>query len=122
MHRVFVYGTLRNSGANNMFMSDSVYLGEHKTTAEYAMVDLGFCPGVVGQGDSVITGEVYAVDDEALASLDMLEGHPVIYCRELISTCWGDAWMYLYQQSNTLDRKIVSGDWMQYLKGTEPCY
>lgn len=100
---VFVYGTLMSGEYNNTLMSGSTMLGTYTTPPEYTMVDLGSFPGVVKGGTTAITGEVWEVED--LTILDSLEGHPDFYCREIIDTDFGQAWMYIWQG------KIHTGYW-----------
>jgi len=111
-HLVFVYGTLREGQANAHFLADAQYLGGHQTPAQYALYDLGTYPAVV-EGHQSISGEVYLVNEATLRALDELEDVPVEYRRELISTPFGEAWIYLYQDSSQLDVMISSGDWCQ---------
>ncbi|QIA62355.1 gamma-glutamylcyclotransferase [Vibrio astriarenae] len=111
-HLVFVYGTLRKGESNHHFIEQSEYLGMCETLPEYALYDLGAYPAVV-PGRSSIQGEVYWVDDEVLAKLDLLEDVPVEYRRETMMTPFGLAWIYLYQQPAELDVEIASGDWFQ---------
>ncbi|WP_428774954.1 gamma-glutamylcyclotransferase family protein [Vibrio sp.] len=111
-HLVFVYGTLRQGESNHHYMQSAQLLGLHETQPEYALYDLGPYPAVI-EGHHAIQGEVYLVDSETLAELDKLEDVPVEYRRELIDTPYGQAWIYLYQDSAHLDSLIASGDWCQ---------
>ncbi|MBF9001707.1 MULTISPECIES: gamma-glutamylcyclotransferase family protein [Vibrio] len=111
-HLVFVYGTLRQGECNHSYLVNSQLLGHFETKAEFALYDLGPYPGLV-EGHHTIRGEVYMVDDATLAKLDELEDVPVEYRRELIATTFGDAWIYIYQDSDHLDTLIESGDWCQ---------
>jgi gamma-glutamylcyclotransferase (GGCT)/AIG2-like uncharacterized protein YtfP len=46
------------------------------------MWDLGAMPAAVASEDeNLIRGELYAVDDDTLAALDMLEGQPFLFRR-----------------------------------------
>lgn len=111
-HLVFVYGTLREGQSNAHYLAKAQYLGGHQTPAQYALYDLGAYPAVV-EGHQSISGEVYLVSEATLSALDELEDVPVEYRRELISTQFGEAWIYLYQDSSKLDVLISSGDWCQ---------
>ncbi|MDF5451685.1 gamma-glutamylcyclotransferase, partial [Vibrio parahaemolyticus] len=53
------------------------------------------------------------IDDETLSELDKLEDVPVEYRRESIVTPFGQAWIYLYQDTEQLTEEIASGDWCQ---------
>lgn len=84
-HIVFVYGTLKRGGSNHRFLAGQVFLGTALTRAGATLYSLGEYPGLVhdpadGEG---VTGELWAVDDEALAGLDELEGVAEgLYARE----------------------------------------
>lgn len=101
-HTIFVYGTLKKDWGNHRIIEDQQYLGCAETShPNFQMYSLGGFPGVVA-GDKQITGELYSVDDEALARCDRLEGHPSFYKREQISVSplEGEnvvAWIYIYQ-------------------------
>lgn len=112
--RVFVYGTLKQGGALHNAITHCNLLGDHTTEPKYTMYDLGWYPGVVGNGHTAITGEVYEIDDRMLASLDRVEGFPRLYSRELIQTPYGEAWIYLYNHGIGTDnqrREIPAGVW-----------
>lgn len=104
---------LRNSGAE--------YVSRDETTStRFKMQDLGPFPGVVEKSSgtgTTIKGELYRVDDQTLARLDMLEGVPTLYQRQRIRLQSGKlAYMYLYQRgcsswSNRQTAEISSGDW-----------
>ncbi|CAM4295237.1 gamma-glutamylcyclotransferase [Vibrio agarivorans] len=111
-HLVFVYGTLRKGESNHHYLEQCDCLGTCETLPEYTLFDLGAYPAVIA-GHSSILGEVYWVNDDTLAQLDRLEDVPVEYRRETISTPFGLAWIYLYQQPAELDVEIASGDWFQ---------
>jgi gamma-glutamylcyclotransferase (GGCT)/AIG2-like uncharacterized protein YtfP len=109
--QVFVYGTLRKSQVNHHLLEHAIYLGVFKTETNYKMFHLGGYPGVVKGGNSSIEGEVYRIDALTMSHLDRLEGYPVYYTRELISTPWGKAWIYLYRGSLKGRRRLQSGVW-----------
>ncbi|CAM2961844.1 gamma-glutamylcyclotransferase [Vibrio mytili] len=111
-HLVFVYGTLRQGEYNHHYLSSAEFLGLHESDAAYALYDLGPYPGV-SAGQRAIQGEVYLIDDDTLAALDKLEDVPVEYRRETITTPFGQAWIYLYQDTEHLTEEIASGDWCQ---------
>jgi gamma-glutamylcyclotransferase (GGCT)/AIG2-like uncharacterized protein YtfP len=73
--RIFVYGTLKRGLSNHRCLAGQRFLGEARTTPEYRLVNCGGYPGmfaVEGEGVSV-RGEVWEVDDECRARLDVLE-------------------------------------------------
>jgi len=109
-HLVFVYGTLRRGQGNyKRLLTSSEWLGEHVVSG-WDMYDLGAFPAVVrGHGD--VTGDVFRVTPDTFARLDMLEGYPRFYDRELIETPAGAAWVYCHNDIPS-NRPIPSGDWV----------
>lgn len=99
MTRVFVYGTLKRGHGNHLLLCASRFLGKCHTPPAYSLHDLGFFPGLVRDGHMPIPGEVFEVDHDTLAALDVLEGYPRFYDRELIDTPYGAAWVYVYMGS-----------------------
>ena len=103
LHRVFAYGTLKNG----FYFHDeylggdkSVFGGPARTTNEYTLYVDGMPHMVREAGEHGVKGELYEVDDDVLAKLDSLEGHPVVYKREIIEVLdeTGNktlAWSYL---------------------------
>ncbi len=111
-HLVFVYGTLRQGEYNHHYLSTAQFLGLHESDAQYTLYDLGPYPGV-SDGQQSVQGEVYLIDDDTLAALDKLEDVPVEYRRESINTPFGQAWIYIYQDTEKLTEEVGSGDWCQ---------
>jgi gamma-glutamylcyclotransferase (GGCT)/AIG2-like uncharacterized protein YtfP len=113
IHRVFVYGTLKRGHGNwQRFMQDAVFLGKAESVDKaYKMFGHGI-PFLIRIGLKKkqvrhAVGELYEVDDETLAALDQLEGHPRYYCREeqlFVIPSEGEgaiptlAWVYLSQR------------------------
>lgn len=84
-HRVFVYGTLLSGCHNNRLLNTAKLLEERvKTPGNLTMINLGGYPGIIEGGNTVVKGELYAVDDATLERLDRLEGHPQYYQRKPI--------------------------------------
>jgi gamma-glutamylcyclotransferase (GGCT)/AIG2-like uncharacterized protein YtfP len=110
---VFVYGTLRRGEVNDHLLGEAYFRGHHTTEPLYKMVSLGSYPGVVKHGRTRIQGEVYEVDALTMSALDRLEGYPTAYTRELITTPWGRAWIYLYRGSLKDREPINSGVWRE---------
>lgn len=109
MHKVFVYGSLKEGFHNAKRLGDSEFVGRGVTVdSAFEMIDLDYYPGVVRTADEpvAIHGEVYSVTDDVLADLDYLEQHPGYYRREPVEiTGHGPCWMYLL---NT-DRHEIDG-------------
>ena len=107
---VFVYGSLRRGQSHHPLLRHAKYLGEHKTEPYYTMFSLGAFPAVVVGGHSVITGEVFAIDQAMLSRLDEFEDCPAEYFRRRIVTPFGKAWVYVYRYAPKA-AVIPTGDW-----------
>jgi gamma-glutamylcyclotransferase (GGCT)/AIG2-like uncharacterized protein YtfP len=116
MHRIFVYGTLRQGGSNARLLADSEFLGRAITVEPYRLYDFGHYPAIIRGGQSFIYGEVYEVDGRTLRLVDRLEEHPDYYQRtEVEVQPFGTVWTYVFEESNAIPsdaRLIASGDWM----------
>ena len=101
MTLVFVYGTLKRGHGNHRLLEASRFVGEAvSASACYAMHDCSFPILVDEPLGGRVMGELYAVDRRTLRSLDMLEGHPQMYCRRrrkfvTAAGCTYEAWVYL---------------------------
>jgi gamma-glutamylaminecyclotransferase len=75
MTRVFVYGTLKRGGSNHDWLRGQRFIAEVRTQPRFRLFDLGGYPGMVEdlQNGLAVEGEVWEVDDAALAGLDELE-------------------------------------------------
>ncbi len=73
---IFVYGTLKRGGDNHHWIERQQFIDVARSLPRYRIYDLGGYPGLVhaaeGQGLAV-EGEVWEVDPEGLAKLDVLE-------------------------------------------------
>jgi gamma-glutamylcyclotransferase (GGCT)/AIG2-like uncharacterized protein YtfP len=105
--RVFVYGTLkRGKYFHPAYLHDkSDFIGTGVASSDYAMYIDGL-PHMVRETnhDFPVKGELFLVDQVTLDELDALEGHPLVYKRELIDVYdeSGErvlAWAYLRQMS-----------------------
>ncbi|MBU9713431.1 gamma-glutamylcyclotransferase family protein [Evansella tamaricis] len=127
LHHVFVYGTLRKGEVNHHFLTSANLLSDEAwTTGTLYDTGLGY-PALLEKGTDHIYGEIYEVDDEVLASLDVLEGYEVdgsenLYERKKIllnnDNEHTEAFTYYIspQNENMLLTKIESGDWKQHNK------
>ncbi len=106
---VFVYGTMCRQGRNAERLRERVdayaryvsitstkgnafHLRSRKTEHGY------LAPVAKMGGELSIAGELWEVRHNVLLELDMFEGHPTVYRREMIPmSCDRDAWMYLYK-------------------------
>jgi len=113
-HNIFVYGTLRSRGGNNGLLRESEFISNAVTEKEYALYVEGIPYVSKDEKVSRITGEVWSVDDNTLQRIDLLEGHPSWYVRELISVMLPNldivkAWIYF--NPNYRGRLTESGDY-----------
>jgi len=118
--KVFVYGTLRAGQANHYLLRQATLLGACQLASGYQLYDLGAYPAAKKSdaGNVPLVGEVYRVDDETLAALDLLEEYPREYTRERVETHYGLAWIYLYCLSTAHLPLIPNGDWCQRILRT----
>ena len=101
---VFVYGSLMRRGEYHHLMQQSKgrFMGEARLTKPYPL-EFNDYPCLIDRpGDGVIVpGELYLLPDEqSLAILDELEGHPDEYRRRPEPVLLGgetlNAWVYFY--------------------------
>lgn len=107
---VAVYGTLKRGRGNNRLLSTSSFIGEDELHG-FTMYSAGGFP-VIYRSEELsksILVEVWEVDEETLTGdLDRLEGHPSWYCRELVPTKYGEAWIYIMRsQSYARDNNLI---------------
>nr|WP_086921376.1 gamma-glutamylcyclotransferase family protein [Variovorax sp. JS1663] len=70
---VFVYGTLRRGGRNDIARFDPPPRFVAEASIRGTLYDLGSYPGAVLGGDGMLAGEVYAIAPALEARLDLLE-------------------------------------------------
>lgn len=104
--RVFVYGSLKMDHGNHPLLArgeNTRFLGRDSVTGPYGMINMGGFPGAYFNTEgtrNTIYGELYSVDAETFASLDMLEGHPRFYFRQKVRTENDiNAWMYFLSEN-----------------------
>lgn len=117
MHYVFVYGSLLSGFGNHHVIASGGLVGPARTTNNsWRMLDLGSFPALVhdADGDGVV-GELYLVDDDTLAALDRLEGHPNFYRREQTGVLVGStgyiAWVYVLVSARPGSHVVPGNDW-----------
>lgn len=73
---LFVYGTLKRGCSNHREMAGQTFVAEARTLPGYRLFDVGGYPGLVAwPADTAgVTGEIWRVDEGALARLDTFEG------------------------------------------------
>lgn len=118
--RVFVYGTLRSGGRNDIARYRPVPTFEGRAAIAGTLYDLGAYPGARLGGDGRIHGEVYTITAEVEAELDLLEeveddGSGEYRKRELqVSSQDGSWWCLVYeiQADRVRDATVIpGGDW-----------
>ncbi|MDI1449798.1 gamma-glutamylcyclotransferase family protein [Polyangium sp. 6x1] len=88
-------------------------LGPATTVAGYDLVDLGATGALVPGGMVAVVGELYALEPQALAALDVFRGHPVLNQRVSIRLADGrEAQAYTVAPDQSAGRRrVLSGDW-----------
>ena len=118
--RIFVYGSLKTDLPNNILLqkADAVRVGLDSIVGEYKMLDFGAFPALI-YGDKgtplEVKGEVWAGDEDMLASIDMLENHPVFFSRSKTVTEGGlRVWVYMLKEEweNEAEDYIEDGLWI----------
>lgn len=116
MRFVFVYGTLRPGQRNHHFMATATHRGAYVTPACFTLLDTGPYPAALDDGTTALTGDVFEVDDETFAALDVLEDYPVHYTRREIDTAHGRAWIYLWIAARDPAWPVIAhGDWCRHV-------
>jgi gamma-glutamylaminecyclotransferase len=112
-HLIFTYGTLMRDEINHRLLTTARFVAEAQTEPCFELFDLGHFPAMSAGGQTVVRGEVYAVDDQTLVRLDRLEGHPEFYQRTPIRLADGqEVQTYLMGDARMRCRPaIASGDW-----------
>jgi gamma-glutamylcyclotransferase (GGCT)/AIG2-like uncharacterized protein YtfP len=120
-HLVFVYGSLRRGGVGAMSIRfpNSKFIANAQVNG--SLYDLGAYPGLLlDESKSLVTGEVYEVDDEILNQLDEFESSSD-YLRRQVNVDIGNditkSWIYVPEHSSEFNSErtlIKSGDWMEH--------
>lgn len=100
--RVAVYGTLKEGRGNHrcMISAGGTKLGVDTVPATLYKY-CGAFPAVSLEPRQQVVVEVYDVEDMCI--LDGLEGYPNFYNRSVISTKYGDAWIYHMKDEDLRD-------------------
>lgn len=122
MTKIFAYGTLLAGQPNHRVLRGSRCLGPARTPPRFTLLDLGPFPGLVADGKHVVHGEIYEVDDDVLAALDRLEGHPSFYTRRsIVLAGWQRAETYFFRARPTDRRTVIeAGCWRSWNVSREP--
>jgi gamma-glutamylcyclotransferase (GGCT)/AIG2-like uncharacterized protein YtfP len=104
---VGVYGSLKKGFYNHCVMVDAgATFVEHREITGYRLYSLGAFPALL-EGEGRVHLEVYEVEN--IEPLDILEGHPTFYKREMIN----GVWVYIYQDTVDEASYIRSGVWSE---------
>ncbi|SDZ42360.1 Uncharacterized conserved protein YtfP, gamma-glutamylcyclotransferase (GGCT)/AIG2-like family [Variovorax sp. YR266] len=123
MPHVFVYGTLRRGGRNDIarYRPAPVWVGEASISG--TLYDLGAYPGVVLGGVGRVKGEVYVVEPAVEAALDVLEevadDDSGEYIKRQVRVDVGGQWLdcliYEIHPARIVGRRVIeSGDWIAH--------
>ena len=116
---MFVYGRMKQGGADHSVLSESRFLGQAQTAPKYDLVDLGGLPGLTTEGGMVVQGEIYAVNEQTLASLDEFEDHPDTFHRDDLLLADGrEVLGYVLPPTQAVGfPRLSSGTWNEALAG-----
>ncbi len=116
---VFVYGRMKQGGADHSILAGSRFLGSVQTAAEYDLVDLGGLPGLTTEGGMTVQGELYAVDGRTLTSIDECEDHPDTFHRDnLLLDDGREVLGYILPLTQAVGfPRLSSGTWNEALAG-----
>ena len=123
MPHVFVYGTLRRNGRNDIarYRPAPVFVAEASIAG--TLYDLGAYPGVVLGGAGRVKGEIYRIEPAVEAALDLLEevadDDSGEYIKRTVSVevgaQWIDCLVYEIHPSRIAGRSAIdSGDWIAH--------
>ena len=84
MPRVFVYGTLKEGLSNAAKLDGAAFERAAVTVNGFVLHMVEGYPAMSRAAEGVVHGELYTVSEEHLARLDVFEGVPEWYQREVI--------------------------------------
>jgi gamma-glutamylaminecyclotransferase len=134
MQRVFVYGTLKQGFRNHHVISGKRLAGEFLTVEAFPLVVIGEfgLPWLVHQPGSGhrVSGQVFEVDDDGLASMDVLERvrDPGWYTRRALRVAGSaggepfDAMAYFGDAARLTDWTIHAGPIDRYTEAHQQLY
>lgn len=121
-HRVFVYGSLMAGLEHHDVLAGAEPLGEAATVEPFRLYAVAYYPAAVpgGAGEPLL-GEVYAVDGEVLAALDLVEDAPGYFERVTTRLADGrEAFIYVLPEArlpNDGARPVCGGSWRSHRAG-----
>jgi gamma-glutamylcyclotransferase (GGCT)/AIG2-like uncharacterized protein YtfP len=114
--KLVVYGTLMQGQSNSHYLASAQFLG-HDILDTIVLYDLGSYPAALLETSAGIGVEVYEIDNELFASLDVLEELSEnhldngLYVRRVCDTAYGLAWIYLYNRDTAGCKPTTAGRW-----------
>jgi gamma-glutamylcyclotransferase (GGCT)/AIG2-like uncharacterized protein YtfP len=129
MPHVFVYGTLRRHGCNDIarYRPAPVFVAEASIAG--TLYDFGAYPGVVLGGAGRVKGEVYRIEPAVEAALDLLEevaqDDSGEYIKRQVRVAMGAQWLdclvYEIHPTRIAGRPVIrDGDWMAHAAAFSP--
>lgn len=103
--KIYIYGTLKKGNYfHDHYLTgpSTTFIGPAVTSKDYTLYIHGLPMLIKEESDKGVKGEVYEVDADTIADLDVLEGHPNLYNRDIIEVKIGEddfytkVWAYLY--------------------------
>ncbi|MEH7456601.1 gamma-glutamylcyclotransferase family protein [Bacillus sp. JJ1127] len=123
MHYVFVYGTLRKQQANAHYLYGATCIADEAWTHGKLFDTNEGYPAMICTKEEKVYGEIYAVSDRVLQKLDDLEEYTGnaetdLYERITQTVYFANreinAYVYIAQDKEMLQRPIISGNWVEY--------
>lgn len=104
--RVFVYGSLKKGKGLHGLLSKANFITREYIEEEMQLCDMGPFPALVKEPTQTFRtyGEVYVVDQETLAALDMAEGHPTFFKRHKVKTAKNGYRVWVYVLSDEAEQ------------------
>jgi gamma-glutamylaminecyclotransferase len=97
---LFVYGSLKRGMSSHALLAGQEFVGTAQTLPRYRLYNCGRYPALVANSANglAVQGEVWHVDETALASLDRYEGAPTLFIRREVALegMAGPVYAYFY--------------------------
>ncbi len=111
--RLFVYGTLLSGERDHSLLKGSWRLDVASTEPVFELHDIGAYAAMVPGGRTAILGELYALDLQTLAAIDVRRQVPILFQRVQIRLADGSqAGSYVMDPEQVRGRRRLGhGDW-----------
>lgn len=113
---VAVYGTLRKGEGNHRLLTNAKYLGTEQISG--SLYHYGGFPYAILNNQHFFTSEIYEINSDQLAALDMLEGYRNsdkynnLYNRVKIQTKFGPTYIYEWASDHDPQFPLIT-DWVK---------